>query len=306
MSDFAVQTIKPGILIAGKASIKGGIHYKRDYEEPIFEEDSLIREWHTQQLVDDEKEHASAKKLQNKIASMINRICAHTPIGPICRNERKDELVGVLAEIRAQRDTFNNKAKTCQITTHHALFEVQSDNQTAVAAIADQVAEMADKVNSALTVQDLKALRQTPKRWLKGMSPDAIMELDEEKRNAILARARAELIRKAIADVRGVHQLLPQSASKEMVSVVVKARDIARKLCKRVEKKNEALDSVINEVDLGGIRRTRNMFIAAAVKASKKAAIEETKKESSEVGPAIQVPKRKISIPELTTQETNI
>lgn len=269
--ELEVREMTPGTLVTELVSLKGGIHYDREYEQSYFDDQAQIREWKTISRIEDPKERADAQRLRSKIYQMVRRCCVKTPVGLICDEQRKTELTQILSDVKRDRDEFNNKAKTCRVVTNHACFDVRSDNHETISAIMEQIAEVAETVNSAIMQDDEKTLRQSARKWLKGMSPDAILLLPEEEKNAIVARVRAELIRKAIKDIKGVERLLPEAAGEKTKALVKESRLIARRLCNKVERHNGSLDEVLDEVDLTGIRKSRAAFVMAAAKADKRA-----------------------------------
>jgi hypothetical protein len=274
--ELNVDEMASGTLVTELVSLKGGIHYDRKYEDSYFDDNAEIRQWKTVSRIDNPQERLDAQRLRGKIYQLVRSCCVKTPVGLICDDSRKSELIKALQEVKKERDQFNKQAKTCRVTTHHACFEVKSDNHETISAIMEQIAEVASNVNCAITQDDEKTLQQTPRKWLKGMKPSAILLLPEAERNAIIARARAELIRKAIREIKGVERLLPEDAGKRTKALVNESRLIARKICNKVERHNASLDEVLEEVDLTGIRRNRAAFVLAAAKADKRALEDES------------------------------
>jgi len=267
--EIKIDTIPPGFLVISKIEMRGGIHYERDDVDEYFEDDiRKIKEWNTKSIIDDVDERAEAIKTISTMRRTIGAICANTKVGMLCPAEKKTQLYEAVTEIKELAKEFNSTASTVEISPWFGIAKVKEDNQTVIEAIAGQVAEVCTRVDEALTISDLAALRKAPRRFLKGIKPEKVLELTEAKRDAFLARARAELIRSAISDAKGIHEVLPEIASKEIRETVKQSRKIARALCNRVERKQEDLQEVLNEVDISGIRRTRTAFVKAAAKAS--------------------------------------
>lgn len=264
--DLQVDTIKPGILVTEHVSLTGGIHYQREYLDSKTEDQTLIREWHTVATTDNVGERKGAQRVASKVYTLLRRVCVQTPVGLICPLDKSKDLEETLTEVRETIDEFNKVAMTCKILAYHACFEVSSTNRMTLQAILDKVGQVASSVDAAITMQDTRALEKIPKRFLNGISPHAALALPQEKKDALLARVRAELIREAIAEAKGFDSLLPDTAGHEVREVIREARGIARKICNRVERRGEILDEVINEVDLTGIRRTRAAFVLAAAR----------------------------------------
>ncbi len=270
--EFEIQKIKPGILVTEWLHRQGGVHYKREELQNYLEAEKRVREWKTFSIIDNEAEYKERTRVISAAYAKLRRICVTTSVGLICPRSKEKELRELVTEIRGEIAAFNNVAKTCEISGRWGFFEIDENNQAAIAAIADHVAEIADAVDKAITQTDLEALRKAPVKFLRNMSPEAIIDLPAAEQNAILARVRAELIRTAIADAKHFDSIITDDVASEVKVMVKKARKIARDLCKRVEKKNEALENVLSEVDISGIRKLRASFVMAAFKADQKAA----------------------------------
>ena len=277
MNELNVQELRPGILVTEFVSLKGGIHYDREDEESYFDDKTHVREWRTVSRIDDPVERAIALRLRSKMYSLVRKQCVRTPVGLICDEANKPKLLKALQQVKKERDEFNDRAKTCRLVTSYAYFDVKADNHQTIAAIMEQIAGVAEEVNKAITQDDEKTLKQSSRKWLKGMKPDAILLLPQDERDALVARVRAELIRKAIRDIKGVERLLPDDAVAKTETLVKQSRVIARTLCNKVEKHNQALDNVLNEVDTTGIRKNRAAFIMAAARAEKRSLTEDEK-----------------------------
>ncbi len=267
MSELEILEMKPGILVTEIVKITGGVHYEREYQESYLDDKAEVREWKTISRIDNVKEREKAMRVRSRIYKLVQNECIKTPIGLVCNKEKEPALLEALQLARAERDKFNESALSCKVIAHHACFEVREDNYQTIAAIADQIAEVAKEVSLAITSDDETTLGSSARRWLKGMRPEAILLLPSQEKDAIIARVRAELIRKAIREINGVEKLLPKVAGDEAKTIIKKSRSIANELCAKVERKNQSLDDVLDEVDLGGIKRSRAAFAIASMKA---------------------------------------
>jgi len=294
MTEIDVKEIKPGILVTQVVSIEGGVHYSREYETPIFQDKSEIREWTTTARVDDIEERQEAQRVRSKIYNLVKSVCIKTPVGLICEKEKESDLRKILLQTAEEKDNFNEKSKTCRLHSYHACFEVKEDNHQTIAAILDQIANVAKDVTDSISADDKKVLEQAPRKLLKGMNPDAILLLPIEQKDSIIARIRAELIRNAIKDIKGVEKLLPQETKEETKKIINEARAIARKLCHEVERRKGSLEEVLNEVNLSGIKKSRAAFVLGSSKAEARSFAEQ---DISFVQP------RKIVITEYATTE---
>lgn len=273
---FEIQKIKPGILVTEEIHRMGGVYYNRVVLENYLEDKKRVREWQTKSVILNEEEFKQRASIISGSYAKVHRHCISTSVGLICPKSKETLLRESIAEARKEIDAFNSTATTCHIKARWGFFEVAEENQAAIAAVADQIAELADKVDKALTETDLEALKNAPRRFLNDMTPESIIDLPEKERNAILARVRAELIRSAIVEAKHLDVIVTEDVSEDVKGVVKQARQIARNLCNRVAKKNQAIEEVINEVDLSGIRKIRAAYVLAAAKADQKAALENT------------------------------
>jgi hypothetical protein len=263
-----IESIKPGILVAGKIYLKGGIRYKREYSPSQLDNNTLVREWNTVAIVEDIKEREEADRVRSSIYSKLRRVCVHTHIGMICPLEKKEELEKTLEEANFARTEFNNKANTCSLEVYYALFELKSDNAEVLSAIASQVQEGLEKVNSAIKMEDLRAINLAPKRFLEGLSPNEIISLPEKQRDVVIARIRAELIRAAAKSMKDIDLLIPEN--KEIKQAISSAKNIAKRIYTLVEKRNYKLQEVLDGVNLVGINRSQILFIQTAQQAKEK------------------------------------
>jgi hypothetical protein len=275
MNDFEINEMKPGILVVQNIRISGGIHYEREEEESYFEEQSHIKKWRTTSHIYNVAERNRAQQTKTEMYTLIKNQCIKTPVGFICREDNKDKLNEAFLKAKQKEKDFNSSAETCKIISHCACFEIKEDNYQTISAISDQIAEVAEKVSKSITQDDLTTLKSSARRWLKGMKPDSILLLPDEEKEAVVARVRAELIRKAIVDIKGVENLLPVAAGKRAQELVQKSRSIAKDLCNRVERKHHSLDQVLEEVNLAGIKRNRTSFMMAAIQAQEKSLSQE-------------------------------
>ena len=110
--EINVEQMTPGLLVTELVSLKGGIHYDREYGESYFDDKAKVREWRTISRIDDPEERADAQRLRSKIYQMVRACCVKTPVGLICDEGNKAELTKALRDVKRERDAFNDRAQT--------------------------------------------------------------------------------------------------------------------------------------------------------------------------------------------------
>jgi hypothetical protein len=268
VEELQVNKVNPGILLVEKVTIQGGVFYEKEEEASYFDDDSEVREWKTIARVPSVKEYKKAQSLRSKFYQESRSQCVKTPIGLVCKESDKQELLDTINQIKQWQEEFNREAETCSIHSYYAFFRIEEDNHGTAKILLSTVSEVAAEVESLIRRDDLKTLKLSPRRFLKGMSPDTIMELPIQEKDAILARVRAELIRKSISNIKGFDSLLADEAGQKTKEIFDQAAGIARKLCLDVLKRKESLEKVLEEVDTSGITKNRLSFVLESCKSN--------------------------------------
>jgi len=257
-----ITNLNASYAVALHVSLIGGISYKRDYKESTVRNDGAeIRKWETESVVLDKEERNEATKLKSRIYNLVDKATVKTLLGPVCQKEKREALEKALEEVDKVQEDFNNEARTCHLDVHYAIFSISPGDPMMVKVVADQVISATQDIEEALTLQDRLALNRVPKRFLGNHSPGEIMLLPETERDALLVRVRAELIRNALKNLKGVETLFPGDASQEILNAVKEARIAARRIIQKVDKKKESLEEILKETSLSGVKRTRAFFI---------------------------------------------
>src|SRR6266576_4051454 len=114
---FTISTLRPGLLVSLKTSIRGNVSYvKRDLEADHFVDETTRKaKWETERTVADAQEHEQARKVCAEARWAIARVCASTAFGCLCPESRADELSDSIKSARAHIDAFNATARITKL-----------------------------------------------------------------------------------------------------------------------------------------------------------------------------------------------
>jgi hypothetical protein len=295
-----IESVKPGFIVTEHIRRQGGISYERIFLGEDTQDKSYSREWQTKSIIPNKEEYDERVRVISRAYSALRKVCANTPIGLICTKENLNILLQTLDKINGEISLFNQESETCSIFAQFGMFQVEENNKAAVAGIASQIAEMAEQVEKAITDDNLAVLKRARKSILKPHTPETVLKLPAAEKETILGRVRADLIKSAIQAGKNLETVVPESVADEIKEVIRISRRTAKELSKRLSGQELAVQNILNEVDLSGIRRTRFSFVLAAEKANKEMAKEIRDKIS--ISP---VPPRRISLQNLENSTTN-
>lgn len=215
--------IRPGLLVALRTSIKGGVSYQRidlDAGTPVMEGVTVAR-WETTREVRDAVEHERAVKARTTVRNLIVRECAHSAFGLLCAEANAEKLEAGIAEAQRVAQEFNDTAQHTRIDIAVLTGRVADSDVQAAQAIGAEVRELIDAMQDGIKSADPTAIRDAASR----------------------ARALTEMLSSDTAEaVRGA---------------VEQARKAAREIVKRVEKAGETAAQVVSELKLEALERAR-------------------------------------------------
>lgn len=154
--------IRPGVLVALKSTVTGGVRYQRtdlplEGEYPV--RDGSIRRWETIKTVSDPAEHEAATKARNKALSLVRAVCAETVFGLLCPKDKEADLEAALAEARAVAQVHNQSAKYTTIGLYVLRAQIVDSDAEAAKAIAAEVSDALSKLTQAVQACDVKQAR---------------------------------------------------------------------------------------------------------------------------------------------------
>jgi hypothetical protein len=193
------STLRPGLLVSLKTSIRGNISYDhRDIERDHLTEDGRqLAKWETERTISDPAEYEAATKVRSKVRSIISGVCANSAFGLLCPEKSADDLDKAIAEARRMADEFNATAKLTSVRLYVIAGRIAPDDVEAVRAINSEVRDLLANMADGIRNLDVKAVRDAADRARdigRMLAPDAQARVQE----AIdLARSTARQIVKA-------------------------------------------------------------------------------------------------------------
>lgn len=220
-------TLRPGLLVSLKTSVKGGVAYRRVDLDPEHETPEGTQEarWETTRTIEDPAEFERAVKVRSKCRSVVTAVCAASDFGLLCPTLREKELEAATAEARKIAAEFNASATRCQIEVYTLVGRVASDDAEAARAINSEVRELLDAMEAGAKAADPEAIRAAANR------------------------------------ARSLGAMLTEEAAGKVNSAIEQARAAAREIVKRVSKAGELAATVAAELKVDAIQTARFAFL---------------------------------------------
>lgn len=222
-------TIKPGLMVALRTSVTGGVRYERTDlpVDPAVEstDGKSVLRWETERVIEDAAEFEAAQKARANAGSEIRRVCAATSFGLLCAAADEDKLNEAMARARAIVDAFNATAKYSVVTLHLLKGRIASTDEAAARAIGAEVTELIATMNASID------------------------------------RLDPEAIRKAAAQALQLSAVLSDERQLAVGAAVDAARRAARMIVKRVQKEGELASVVLADIQRGAIEKARIAFL---------------------------------------------
>jgi len=218
-----ISTLKPGLLVSLKTSIRGNTQYQRVDIEPDHQTETGERRavWETRRTISDPEEHESAIKVRGKCRSLISGLCANSAFGLLCPEAKAADLESVIAESRKLAESFNQSAKLSRIDVYVIAGRVASDDVEAVRAINSEMRDLVGDMESGIKSLDVESIREAANK------------------------------------ARSVSQMLtPESAE-----TVQKAIEAARSIARKIVKAGEAAATEVDRQTLATLAAARTAFI---------------------------------------------
>ena len=223
------SVIRPGILVALKSTVSGGVQYRRvDLETRELENgESTLTRWETTRVIDDPAEHERAVKARGKALSEIRSVCSPTSFGLLCPADREGELDEAIARARTVADTHNSdpESRTTRVYIYALKGRIASTDEEAARAIGQEVSALLSVMSSGIERMDPAAIRE------------------------------------ACTKASQMGALLGDEQVSRVSEAVEEARRAARAIVKRVEKGGEEAARVLQDLQRGKIEKARIAFL---------------------------------------------
>jgi len=172
------STLRPGLLVSLKSSIRGNVNYiRRDIErEQKAKDGSAHAKWETERTIADVKEHELATFTRTAARAVIAKVCARSAFGLLCPDTNEKLLEEAIEESRQICAEFNANAKLTRISVYVMTGRIAADDVEAVRAINSEVRELLSDMTKGLKNLDAKAVREAAnkaKEVGQMLTPDA-------------------------------------------------------------------------------------------------------------------------------------
>lgn len=222
------STIRPGLLVNVKSTVKGGVSYQRvdlDADDNTKRDDADITRWETTRVIEDKDEYEKATKCRSNALSLIRKVCSATTFGLLCPNEQEGALDEAIKTARQLVDNHNANAQHTQVGVFVLKGRVASDDAEAARAITQEVAELTVKMDAGIKAFDPKAIRDAASR------------------------------------ARELSSMLSEDAQGKINGAIEQARKAARMIVKRIETEGEDRALVMMDIQRGQIESARIAFL---------------------------------------------
>lgn len=213
--------IRPGILVALKSTVTGGVRYQR----VDLEQGDATARWETTRTIDDPQEHTRATKARSAALAEIRKYCAGTSFGLLCPIDREADLDAAIDRARAMVAACNSAAVYTHVSIYVLKGRIADTDEEAARAIGQEVAGLIAAMNEGIDKLDPVAIRE------------------------------------AATKAREMSAMLSDAQMAKVSDAVNQARAAARTIVKRVEKEGELAAIVLADIKRGDIERARMAFL---------------------------------------------
>lgn len=162
-----VSTIRPGLLVNIKTSIKGNVKYDKS-EETVSNEGGIeVSEWRTERTVIDPKEQKAATEVRSKARNLIVGVCAASEFGLLCPEDKRADLDEAFAKARRLCAEFNATAKVTRVKFNAIAGRIAPDDVEAVRAINGEVRDLLSEMQAGIEALDVERIRDAANRAKK-------------------------------------------------------------------------------------------------------------------------------------------
>lgn len=230
MTSTMTTTIRPGILVALRSTVTGGVTYNRvDLDASTVKdgaaEGASAERWETTKLITDPAELERATKVRSAAVAEINKVCVRTSFGLLAPASAETSLDEAHAKARALVEAHNASATHTRVSIHMLKGRIASTDEEAARAIASEIEGLLRDMERGVAMLDPETIRGAAS---KALAMGAV--LDESKQAAV-------------------------------TSAVEAARTAARIIVKRVQKAGEDGALVLADLQTGEIEKARMAFL---------------------------------------------
>jgi hypothetical protein len=166
MTDLKTSTLRPGLLVSLKTSLRGNVAWDRqDIERERLNSDGALQaKWETERTISDPVEYEAACKIRNKASSLIRSICAHSAFGLLCPEADADKLSAAIQEAQALTAAFNSVAKLTRISVYVMTGRIAADDVEAMKAINSEMRDLMSMMQEGINNLDKKTIDEAVRK----------------------------------------------------------------------------------------------------------------------------------------------
>lgn len=214
-------TLRPGLLVGLKTSIKGNVKYNKKDLGTHLEGATERARWEQERTTKDAAEQAAATDVRGRARGLVEAVCSRTEFGLLCPLLAAPDLEKAIAEARALCTAFNVTSKFTKVRFGAVTGKIAQDDLQAARELRREIAELIGDMQGGLEQLDL------------------------------------ETVRNAATRAKQLGQLLtPEAATRVQMAV-----DEARVLARKIAKAGEAGASAIEAGTIARLKETRAAFL---------------------------------------------
>ncbi len=218
-------TLKPGLLVSLKTSIRGGITYEREELERSGGTDTPeVKKTLTTKVTMDPVETAQAIKVRGKLRSLISGVCVPSNFGLLCPVAKEEALNAAIKESRSMAATANAGFDNTRVSVFVMVGRIAQSDEEAVRAVSSELRDLFDEMKDGI------------------------------------ARGNAVDIRTAANKARPIIKMLDNGAAATATAALLEARGVATEIVKRLTKQESVAD-FIDTVKLKALDEARFAFL---------------------------------------------
>lgn len=162
-----LSTLRPGLLVNIKTSIKGNVTYDKSDEKFSSTGKTEVSTWETEKTVLDAKEQKAAVEVRSKARNLIVGVCAASEFGLLCPEDKRPELNKAFADARKLCADFNAKSKVTRVKFNAIAGRIAPDDVEAVRAINGEVRGLLAEMKSGIKDLNVDRVRDAASRAKK-------------------------------------------------------------------------------------------------------------------------------------------
>lgn len=225
MTNVKLNVLKPGLLVALKTSVRGGVAYVRKDLDATQEEGSKLQRWETEKRIENVEEFDAATAARSKARTLVASVCSSSSFGLLCPQANEKELDVAIASAKAVAALHNSNASHTQVEVFVIVGRIAQTDEEAARAIGSEVKDLLDQMKDATKRGDVEAIREAANK------------------------------------ARELGAILSDDVSKQVSGAIEEARRNARELVKRVQKDGENVADVIKDLYIQKIDTARSSFL---------------------------------------------